>query len=179
MKSVVISFLVAASSFGTEVFNVGMQARVEYADLFSHCKLSALVEPYRFAAEVEEGRVIRARLSRKVPDGESISYEFNEEELYRIEIREEGNLKWLKVLPLSSEILSLLIYSGKGFGADACVPPSGIASLVPSSNYFDFGVEEVGYLLPHLISSNEIIVKGKTHAANPYQIKLSLVQDRR
>ncbi len=179
MKWVLLSWFGAFTSFGADILNVGLQARFEYSDLFSHCKLSALVEPFRLGAELEEGRVVRARISRNTPGKKPMAYELSEEELQGLEILEEAGLKWVKGLSVNSEILKLFIYAGEGFGRDACVPPKGISSLNPSTALFDFGVEEVGYLLPHLISSNEVILKGQTQASNSYQIKLSLVQDRR
>jgi hypothetical protein len=47
-----------------------------------------------------------------------------------------------------------------------------------NSNLIDFGVTSAGYLLPTMISSNEVLVLGKNAQNNPYQIKLKLTQIR-
>jgi len=179
MKLLALGLFWSFTSFGADVFNVGLQVRFEYSDLDSHCKLSALVMPYRLGAELEEGRVVRTRISRSLPGRETLTYDLNEDELRGVEIREEAGLMWLKSLSVSEEMLKLFIYAGEGFRSDTCVPPRGISSMNPNSALFDFGVEEVGYLLPAFFSSNEVIIKGQTQASNPYQINLSLVQDRR
>lgn len=179
MRLFLILILFGKQLLASELFTVGLQVKFEYSDLHSHCRLSALVEPYRLAAEIENGQVVRARLFKKGPHLSPTDYDFTKEELRGLEIREEAGLMWLKSLRASSEMLQILIQTGAGLGSHTCVPPQEIAREVLESSHFDFGITEVGYLLPHLINSNELVFHGRNNFVGPFRIKLSLVQDRR
>lgn len=180
MMKLIVSLLLSGSSlYATQVINIGLRIGLEYTDFDHHCRLSALVEPYRLSAELEEGKVVRAKLtlpSRFLPP---VTYEFDGLELERLEILEEGSLVWIKQLFASPALLKQLVYTGRGFSSDACVPPQELSSLPEEGVVFDFGVESVGYLLPHLIHSQEVRLEGNTESLRPYRILLTLTQDRR
>lgn len=180
MKKVFVFLLgLGLPAFSSDVFNVGLRVNLEYSDLYNHCKLSALVEPYRLSAELNEGKVTRALLRKSARFQTEKTIELTEAENQSLEIREEANQMWIKQLFVSPELLKALLFSGEGFGSDTCVPPAGIDTVFPEQVTFDFGVESVGYLLPHLITSQEVILRGKTQENTSFRIRLSLTQDRR
>jgi len=171
-------FLWGATSWATDVFSVGLRVNLEYSDLEHHCKLSALVEPHRLSLEILNGKVVRGKVTQGSRFSPVRSLDLTSDEREALEFREEENLFWIKSLRVSPPLLRKLVFSGKGFGQDTCIPPQGIATISPDSVTFDFGVESVGYLLPHLIHSNEVILRGQTSQGEPYRIKMSLTQDR-
>lgn len=175
---VVSLFLWGATSWATDVFSVGLRVNLEYSDLDHHCKLSALVEPHRLSLEILNGKVVRGKVTQGSRFSPSRSLDLTSDEREAIEFREEENLFWIKSLRVSPPLLRKLIFSGRGFGHDTCIPPHGIATIVPDSVIFDFGLESVGYLLPHLINSNEVTLRGQTLQGSPYRIELSLTQVR-
>ncbi|NBX83032.1 hypothetical protein EBQ90_08090 [bacterium] len=179
MKLVFVVLLSGSPLLATQVFNVGLRIGLEYTDFDHHCRLSALVEPYRLSAELKAGKVVRAKLtlpSRFLPP---VTYELNGLELERLEILEESTMVWIKQLYASPALLKQLLYTGRGFGSDACLPPRGVSSLPEEGVVFDFGVDSVGYLLPHMIHSQEVNLEGNTESLRPYRILLRLTQDRR
>lgn len=174
-----VLFLWGSAVFSAQVVNLGLRVNLEYTDFEHHCKLSALVQPYRLSAELKNGKPVRSQLtlpSRFLPP---VSYELNPVELEQLQILEENQLVWAKQLYASPELLRQLIYTGKGFASDACLPPQGIRSLSEEGVLFDFGVDSVGYLLPAMIHSQEVILEGETESFRPYRIRLSLTLDRR
>jgi hypothetical protein len=130
------------------------------------------------AVEVQDGKVMRGKVTKSSPFGPTTSLDLNLDEGQAIEIREEDDFFWIKSLSVSRPLLESFIFSGQGFGRDACVPPQGISFMGPDSVTFDFGVESVTFVLPHLIYSNEVVIRGQTLNGNPYRIKMSLTQDR-
>ncbi|NBX76906.1 MAG: hypothetical protein EBQ92_10165 [Proteobacteria bacterium] len=179
MKYYLLALLFSVSALGTDVLNVGIRVNLEYSDLNSHCKLSALNEPFRLAVQIKDGGVVRARLKKENRFGTPIIRDFREEELRGIEVIEEAGLMWIKEMVLSAETLNLFLFAGEGFGKDSCVPPQEVKRAQLNRVHFDFGVDSVGYLLPHLLNSNEEALRGESPEGNPFQIKLSLTQDRR
>lgn len=175
---IVLVFSVTTPSLASDIVNVGLRVNLEYADLDDHCKLSALIQPWRLAVEIRDGKVVRGKLKKTPALAPPFTYELTSEELNGLEIREEREQVWIKTLVASPELLRLLIYTGEGHSRDACVPPRGIANLSPEKLVFDFGIESVGHLLPTLLDSQEAFVRGETHTAGSYRIKLSLVQVR-
>lgn len=166
-------------SYAVEILNVGIRVNLEYSDLDTHCRLSQVLEHYRFSAELENETVITAQLKKQSPSGHSIAYKFSESELRQIEVRKDKGLTWLKKLPAASDLIAILFKTGEGFGRDSCVPPQEVATFYPNSFDYDFGVEEVGYLLPTLIHSDEVTFRGQNVKNQNYQIRMSLTQDRR
>jgi hypothetical protein len=179
MKYFLLALLCSVSALGTDVLNVGIRVNLEYSDLNSHCKLSALSEPFRLAVLIKDGRVEQARLKKESRFSTSISHDLSAEELEGLQVRQEADLMWIKQLVLSSTTLKLFLYAGEGLGKDSCVPPRNMEIEKHGLIYFDFGVESVDYLLPHLLNSNEEVFRGESLEGNPFRIKLSLTQDRR
>lgn len=180
MKGLFLAIVVLSSlCWGSDVFNVGLRVNLEYSDLNSHCRLSSLVEPFRLGAEVQNGRVTRAQITKKSRFLEPLVYELNEQELSGLDYREEDNLFWIKQLYVSPELLRKFLFAGKGFGSDSCIPPEALNAVPLPAVLFDFGVDSVGYLLPALISSQEVILRDKFEGTTPFRIRISLTQDRR
>jgi len=178
MKKILFLFLVAAPIWGMDVINVGLRVSLEYSDLDHHCRLSSLIQPWRLAAEMEDGKVVRARLKKTPIFSAPSTYDLTQGELEGLRIIEEKGYVWVKTFSVSPEMLRALILTGEGSSRDACVPPHGIATVEPDSILFDFGIESVGYLLPTLINSQEVIIRGQTEISERYRVKLSLTQVR-
>lgn len=178
-KVFVLCFFFSSLGLGADVFNLGLRVNLEYSDLNTHCRLSALVEPFRLAAEVEEGRVLKAQLSKRSRFLEPFTYELSEEESAGLEFREESNLFWIRRFYVSPQLLRTFLFAGKGFASDSCIPPADFETIPLDGILFDFGVDSVDYLLPHLISSEEVILRGKLESSKPFRIRISLTQDRR
>jgi len=179
MKLFLVSLFFSLSAFGSEVLNVGLRVNLEYSDLDKHCKLSALNEAFRLAVQIREGEVIRGRLKKESRFGSSFTRDLSENEMRSIEVLQEAGLMWIKKLSLDPETLNLFLFAGEGFGKDTCVPPQDIRKATTDTILFDFGIDSVDYLLPHLINSNEVILRGEIPETGAYRIKLSLTQDRR
>jgi len=179
LRILLVSVFSSVLAAGTDAINVGLRVNLEYSDMNHHCKLSALVEPYRLAVEMREGELLRAQIKRSSRFKPEVRIELDDEELAGMEARSESDLFWLKKLWVSPRLLEQLIFSGEGFGSDSCFPPDGMRDISPHSFQLDFGVESVGYLLPHLIHSDEVVIRGRTNQSEPFTIRLSLTQDRR
>ncbi len=179
MKMFPFGLLFSLSALGADLLNVGLQVNLEYSDLDYHCKLSALNQPFRLAVEIRDREVVRARLKKESWFGSSLTRDLSEDEVGNFQVLEEAGLMWFKKVYLSSETVNLLLFAGEGFGKDSCIPPQGIREAMSEPILFDFGIDSVGHLLPHLIHSNEVVLRGVTQEGNPFRIKLSLTQDRR
>ena len=94
-------------------------------------------------------------------------------------VPEENNLFWIRRFYVSPQLLRTFLFAGKGFASDSCIPPADFETIPLDGILFDFGVDSVGYLLPHLISSEEVIFRGKLESSKPFRIRISLTQDRR
>jgi hypothetical protein len=129
--------------------------------------------------EINNGELLRGKLKKSSRFNPELSFDLTKEELEGVEVRQEAGLFWIRKIGISPRILKQLLVSGEGFGSDTCLPLQGVSEVIPDSIVFDFGVESVGYLLPHLIHSNEVFLRGKTESMQPFLIKLSLTQDRR
>jgi len=178
MKKILFLFLIAAPIWALDVINVGLRVNLEYSDLDNHCTLSSLIQPWRLAAEIEDGKVIRARLKKTPTFLPPSTYDLSPREIEGLKIIEEKGHVWVKTFFVSPEILRALLLTGEGSSRDACVPPQGIATVEPETVLFDFGIESVGHLLPTLIDSEELIIRGQTENSERYRVKLSLTQVR-
>lgn len=176
---VLSGFLFFSSSLlAGEFFNVGLRVDLKYESFGEACRLHALSRHYNLSAELVDGQVKRAQLQSVGTRTPSTVHALSQNELQSFDIRSEQNLSWVKSLSFSPEILRVLYQTGHSLSKDDCRPPLDLVIDVGSETHFDFQVEEVGYLLPHLIHSKPVTIRGHKANGEPFKMILTLTQDR-
>ena len=154
--------------------NVKLRVSIEYSDIDYYCKSSAISVPFVFTIELDDNnKAIRGILKKD----KYKSYSLEQKELENIQIISENNLAWIKSIKLSDGLLKLFAYNDSHLKS-MCSPPEDLKDLNSNEALIDFGVSSIGYLLPQILNSNQIIVYGKNSKNESYQIKLSLTQIR-
>jgi hypothetical protein len=171
-------FLFSSSLLASEFFNVGLRVDLKYASFGEACRLHALSRHYNLSAELVDGQVKRAQLQSVSTRAPSTVRALSLNELQYLDIRSEQNISWVKSLSFSPEILRVLYQTGHSLSKDDCRPPLDLVIDIGSETQFDFQVEEVGYLLPHLIHSKPVIIRGHKANGEPFKMELTLTQDR-
>ena len=171
-------FLFSSSLLASEFFNVGLRVDVKYESFGEGCHLRALYRHYNLSAELVDGQIKRAQLQSTNTRTPSTIRPLSQNELQSLDIRSEQNLSWVKSLSFSPEILKVLYQTGHSLSKDECRPPLDLVIDVGNETQFDFQVEEVGYLLPHLIHSKPVIIRGHKANGEPFKMELTLTQDR-
>jgi hypothetical protein len=171
-------------SAATNLLNVGIRVEMKFDSFGQNCNLAPLYPRFNLSVQMEHGMPVRARISKLARLGvlasqpPSIFYDLTATELQTLDVRTDQGLSWVKSVELSPEATRMLADAGKGLASDACVPPAGLRYSSDQPVSFDFGVEEVGYLLPKMLNSNSILLRGMTAARDPFQIEMTLTQDR-
>ncbi len=171
-------FLFASSLSAGEFFNVGIRVDLKYESFGEACRLHALFRHYNLSAELADGHVKRAQLQSINTHTPPSVRALSENELQSLDIRSEQNLSWVKSVSFSPELLKVLYQTGHSLSKDECRPPLDLVIDVGGDTHFDFQVEEVGYLLPHLIHSKPVIIRGHKANGEPFKMELTLTQDR-
>lgn len=168
----------SSSLFGGELFNVGLRVDLKYESFGEACHLRSLFRHYNLSAELVDGQVKRAQLKSANTRTPSAVQALSQNEVQSLDIRSEQNLSWVKSFSLSPELLRVLYETGHSLSKDECRPPSDLVIDVQGETQFDFQVEEVGYLLPHLIHSKPVMIRGHKANGEPFKMELILTQDR-
>lgn len=177
MIKFLLAFLICNPLLAADVFSVALRTEFRYADFETQCFLPGMAENFRFSAEVENGRVVRAILKKVLLSGFSEVLELDPSEMKNIEIHEVSHSLWVKSWPVSGRVLWMLMRGGTEQGLDTCYPPEDLASVNPSAFQFVFqGLDNGGN--PFFVDSNTAVFQGKTISGRNYRIELSLTQDR-
>lgn len=171
-------FLFSSSVLASEFFNVGLRVDLKHESFGESCHLRALFRHHNLSAELVDGQVTRAQLQSVTTRTPSLIHPLSQSEKSSIDIRSEKNLSWIKSLFVTPETLKVFYQTGYQLAKDACRPPLDLVIDVPGETHFDFQVEEVGYLLPHLIHSKPVIIRGHKANGEPFKMELTLTQDR-
>jgi len=173
--SILFSFLTSIG-FATDVLSVGIRTHFKYADMDMQCSLPGMARNFVLSAEVNSGKVTKAKLRKTHLDTYSEVLELEGNELDSIQISEKQARLWIKKWEVSGRVLDLLMRGGKDQGYDTCYPPHALSTIDPESFLFDFPAHS-STALPYS-DSNTGVFKGLTEKGNPYRIELQLIQDR-
>lgn len=173
--AILLSFF-ATIGFATDVLSVGIRTHFKYADMDLQCSLPGVARNFVLSAELNEGKVTKAKLRKTHLDTYSEVLELEGNELDSFQITEKQGHLWVKKWEVSGRVLALLMRGGKDQGYDTCYPPHALSTLSPESFLFDFSAHP-STALPWS-DSNTGVFKGVTEKGNPYRIELQLIQDR-
>ena len=173
------SMFFSQALFAGELLNVGLRVNLKYETFGEACQLRDLFRHYDLSLEIKDGDVSRAQLTKLNVFGPPQALKLKTQELASLDVRTENNLSWIKSFSASPEVLKQLINTAEGLGrSDSCKPPQDLLYDDLDFTHFDFGIEEVGYILPSLIDSKPITVRGQTTNGDPFRIEIKLTQDR-
>jgi hypothetical protein len=161
-----------------EFFNVGLRVDLKYESFGESCRLHPLFRHYNLSAEVTDGRVVRAQIAKVKNLVTQNTHPLSDDEMQGLDVRHEKEQSWAKSLVIGPDLLREIILTGDGLSFDDCIPPRDLIFADESPVVFDFGVEEVGYLLSALINSKPVKIRGTKQNGDPFLITLSLTQDR-
>lgn len=179
-----ISALVSTLFFSTQaaasshLFNVGIRVDMKYEAFGETCHLRALFRHFNLSAEIKDDLVTRAMITKLNTHGPAVSKALTQPELSDLIIKTEQDLSWVRSMVVSQDILQTLIHTGAGLSKYDCQPPKDLVYETLDPVHFDFEVDSVGYLLPHLIHSKPVIIRGHKSNGDPFRIQLILTQDR-
>lgn len=171
--------LFSQSSIAAEFLNVGLRVNMKYESFGEACQLRELFRHYEISLESDNRHVTRAQIKKINVFGQDEVVKLNELETGSFDVRTDKNLSWIKSFSASPNLVKKLLNTADGLGAsDSCKPPQDLTYDDFESIYFDFGIEEVGDLLPHFIYSKPAILRGQKSNGDPFRIELTLTQDR-
>lgn len=157
-----------------KLLTVKLRVSIEYSDIEYYCKSSAISTPLILTLELDnKNRAVTGSLRKD----KSKIYNLRLSELNKIKVLSENEWLWIKNIKLSNDLLRFLVYNDENY-RNMCTPPENLTNLGSGDYSIDFGVSSVGYLLPTMLNSNEIVMTGNNSKNNLYQIKLSLIQIR-
>jgi hypothetical protein len=179
LKIFLVLLFLPQNLFAADLLNVGLRVDMRYETFGEACHLRGLFRHYDLSMEIKNNEVSRAKLTKLNTFGPSIAHSINKQDAATFDVRTEGGLSWIKSFSASPEIITKLINTAEGLGKeDSCQPPTDFISDNLQPVYFDFDVEEVSYLLPHLINSKPVVLQGHGANAEPFRIVITLIQDR-
>jgi len=171
--------LFSQASTAAEFLNVGLRVNLKYESFGESCQLRELFRHYDISLESDDRHVRRAQIKKINVFGPEQVLKLNELETASFDVRTDKNLSWIKSFSASPELVRKLLNTADGLGkSDSCKPPQDLTYDDFESIYFDFGIEEVGDLLPHFIYSKPISLRGHKSNGDPFRIELTLTQDR-
>ena len=169
----------AHTSIAGELLNVGLRVDLKYESFGEACRLHALFRHYDLSLEVTTNEVTRAQLTKLNVFGSPQNSQLTDQELASFDVRKDQNLSWIKSFTASSDLAKTLLKTAEGLGkSDSCKPPEDLIYDDLDNIHIDFGIEEVGYLLPHFINSKPVILRGYKPNGDPFLIEMTLTQDR-
>jgi hypothetical protein len=167
------------NSNAAEFLNVGLRINLKYESFGESCQLRDLFRHYDISLESDDRHVTRAQIKKINVFGQDEVIKLNELETASFDVRTDKNLSWIKSFSASPNLVKKLLTTADGLGAsDSCKPPQDLTYDEFESIYFDFGIEEVGHLLPHFIYSKPVMLWGHKSNGDPFRIELTLTQDR-
>lgn len=173
------SLFFSQTVWGGDLLNVGLRVDMKYESFGESCHLRSLFRHYDLSLEVINSHVNRGQLTKLGHFGPTEHTRLNDHETASFDIRSEAGLSWIKAFSASPSLMRKLMNTSTGLGkSDFCLPPQDLIFDDLGDTVFDFGVEAVNYLLPHLIHSQPVILRGHKPNGDPFRIQITLTQDR-
>ncbi len=161
-----------------ELFNVGLRVDLKYDSFGESCRLHALYRHYNLSAEIHDDVVERAQLTKiKMSESQKV-FALTSDEMLALDIRHDQGYSWLKSIAIGPDLLRVIIRTADGLSKSECKLPHDVIIENDDHIVFDFGVEKVEYLLPHLMDSNSVKIRGRKENGDPVLMTLTLTQDR-
>lgn len=179
MKAVIVSLFLSQPLSASELLNVGLRVSLKYDTFGEGCHLRSLFRHYNLSLEMVDQQISRARLTKLNVSRPDVAFDLTPSDFVSIDVRTEENTSWIKSFSASPALIKKFLNTADGLGrSDSCKPHEDLVLDELDPIQFDFGVEEVGYLLPYLIDSKPALIRGKRANGDAYQIELTITQDR-
>jgi len=177
LASWVLSLTFCAYGFGADVIWLRLSPDFSYRDITLSCsnKIAGFPTELFFSAEVTNGKVTAARLSRSTsPNTDAIT--FPTKDLGNTELTMDAAKRvWLKSLQLSSATLNWIFFRA-GSNLLSCRPPMALKSIEPAEHKFIFETPDEN---PDFDSSSELKkFAGQRSDGKIYNVDLRLTQKR-
>lgn len=178
-KLIFSSLFFSQTVWGGDLLNVGLRVDMKYESFGESCHLRGLFRHYDLSLEIINNHVSRGQLTKLNHFGPTEQIPMDEQETASFDVRSEAGLSWIKAFSASPSLMHKLMSTAKGLGkSDSCQPPRDLIFEDLGVTAFDFGVEKIDHLLPHLIYSQTVILRGHKPNGDPFRIQLTLTQDR-
>lgn len=178
-KIIFSSLFFSQTVWGGDLLNVGLRVDMKYEAFGESCHLRSLFRHYDLSLEIINNHVNRGQLTKLNHFGPTEQTPLDEQETASFDVRSEAGLSWVKAFSASPSLMHKLMNTAKGLGrGDSCHPPRDLIFNDLGNTSFDFGVETINHLLPHLIHSQPVILRGHKQNGDPFRIQLTLTQDR-
>ncbi len=132
----IFGILFSSVTFGTDILWLKFSPKFHYQDLFKSCSSELIGSDLYLSAEIQDHRILRARLNQSTVLGGGIA--LSDEEVSGIELQPDGDRVWIKVLPISPVTLNWLVFR---VGSLYCKPPKSIKLIEPAAHTFRFNVD--------------------------------------
>ncbi len=171
--TILILILRYPSAWATDVVWIQFQVNHSYSDSTISCVSSRRGNPLFFAAEVDNGKILRAAFHTTPNPGRSLFVNLDEHPGIELFTDSQGRY-WLKKLSLNGRLLKWALYSASHGIPIICGLPQPLQSVSPAEVTYEFDPNEIeefqfGY-------SKKSSVTGLRVDGKAYQAKLQLIQ---
>lgn len=180
MKQFLIGILFfGALSSASEIVTIDFEPHFTYRDIDFSCDYHPLLKIFNLTAEMEEGRIIRAKIKKKKSMDPGQVIELSPEEMNSLQIIfwSDSRIPMLSSFVASTRMLDLLFRGGEKTTGEGCAPPERLAEIAPSNFSFQYRIPSLAEgSAPYELLSNTGIFRGTTEKAVPFRIEFSLSQ---
>ncbi|MBI4405178.1 MAG: hypothetical protein HY537_13535 [Deltaproteobacteria bacterium] len=176
MRTLFISLLALTCSLASaaEIVWLRLASEFLYEDISVHCKADSFLNETFFSAEVENGVVVKAALSKASYATPSGNIVFNEQEVKTVELYKDSfGRYWLKNLSLTGRLAT---WSLSHFSIYSCQIPKPLKSTIePDPIVFTFDTQGLGE--DKIVSeSNRTSFNGLREDKRPYHAEIVFTQ---
>jgi hypothetical protein len=180
MKHLLIGiFFLGALSSASEIITIDFEPHFTYRDIDFSCDYHPLLKIFNLTAEVEQGRVIRAKIKKSKSMDPSQTIELSNDEIDSLQIIFWGSsrIPMLSSFIASSRMLDLLFMGGEKPTGEGCAPPEKLTEISPANFKFQYRIPSLADgSAPYEILSNTGIFRGTNEKSVPFRIEFSLSQ---